>query len=90
MRSNEPTGLPLKGRPQDTVVWVDLAAVLGQADGAAAGIVTAQPAAGGLSCWMHTADGAWVGVVTYITTLTDNTTIKCPNQLLPAHALTPR
>ena len=62
----------------------------GQADGTAAGIVTTQPAAGGLSRWMRTADGAWIGVVTYIATLTDGTTIKCLDQLLPAHALTPR
>ena len=39
---------------------------------------------------MRTADGVWVGVVTYIATLTDGTTIKCLDQLLPAHALTPR
>ncbi len=47
------------------------------ADSAAACIVTAQPAAGDLSHWLRTADGAWVGVVTYVATLTDGTTIKC-------------
>jgi hypothetical protein len=29
-------------------------------------------------------------VVTYVATLTDGTTIKCADQLLPARALTPR
>ena len=90
MRSNERSGLPLKGRPPAQAVWVDLAAVFGRADSAATGIVTTQPAAGALSRWMRTADGAWVGVVTSIATLTDGTTIKCPDQHLPAHALTPR
>lgn len=90
MRSNERSGLPLKGRPRAKAVWVDLVVVFGRANGTAAGIDTTQPAAGGLSRWMRTGDGAWIGVITYIATLTDGTTIKCLDQLLPAHALTPR
>jgi hypothetical protein len=69
-------------------VWVDLAVVFGRAEGVAPGIVTTQPAPGGLSRWLRTAEGAWVGVVTYVATLTDGTTIKCADQLLPAQ--TPR
>ncbi len=89
MGSNGRSGLPLTGRAQAQPVWVNLAIVFGRADSAAAGIVTAQPAAGGLSHWLRTADGAWVGVVTYVATLTDGTTIKCTDQPLPARALTP-
>jgi hypothetical protein len=90
MRSNERSGRPLTSGGQAQPVWVDLAAVFGHAGGTAAGIVTTRPAAGGLSRWLRTADGAWVGVVTYVATLTDGSTIKCADQLLPAHALTPR
>ena len=90
MRSKERSGLPLKGQPHAKAVWLDLAVVFGRADGVAAGIVTTQPAAGGLSRWMRTADGVWVGVVTYIATLNDGTTIKCLDHLGPAHALTLR
>ena len=90
MGSNERSGLPLKGRGHAQPVWVDLIAVLGQGTGASAGIITNRPAAGGLSRWMRTADGAWVGVVTYVATLTDGSSIKCTDQLVPAHALTPR
>jgi len=68
----------------------DLTVLFGRSGGAAVGIVTAQPAAGGLSRWLRTADGGWVGVVTYVATLTNGNTIKCADQLLPADALTPR
>jgi hypothetical protein len=34
MRSSERPGLPLKGRPHAKAVWVDLAVVFGQANGA--------------------------------------------------------
>jgi hypothetical protein len=64
--------------------------VFGRADGAAAGIVTTHPAAGDLSR-LDAHRGRCVDrVVTYIATLTDSTMIKCLDQLLPAHALTPR
>ena len=69
---------------------MDLAALFGQAEGAAAGIVTDRPVAGGLSRWLRTADGAWIGVVTYVATLTDGTSVKYADQLVPAHILTPR
>jgi hypothetical protein len=88
--SNERSGLPLKGRDQAQAVWVDLTALFGRAEGVAAGIVTDRPAPGGLSRWLRTADGAWVGVVTYVATLTDETSIKCADQLVAARALTPR
>lgn len=76
MGSNERSGVPLKGRDQDQAVWVDLAGLFGRAEGVAASIVTDRLAAGGLSRWLRTADGAWVGVVTYVATLTDGTSIK--------------
>jgi hypothetical protein len=69
---------------------VDLAALFGRTEGATAGIITDQPAAGGLSRWLRTADGAWVGVVTYVPTLTDGTSINHADQLVPARVLTPR
>jgi hypothetical protein len=85
--SNERSGLPLKGRGQAQAVWVDLAAVFGRADRAGVGIATDVPASGGLSRWLRTADGVWVGVVTYVATLSDGTTMKCADQLVPGHAL---
>jgi hypothetical protein len=88
--SNERSGVPLTGRDQAQAVWVDLAGLFGRPGGAAAGIVTDRPAAGGLSRWLRTADGAWVGVVTYLATLTDGTSIKYADQLAPARVLTPR
>ena len=90
MSSNGRSGKPLKGRDHAQAVWVDLAALFGRVEGAAAGILTDQLVAGGLSRWLRTADGAWVGVVTYVATLTDGTPIKCVDQLVPAHVLTPR
>jgi hypothetical protein len=66
MGSNERSGVPLKGRDQAQAVRVDLAGLFGRPEGAAAGIVTDRLAAGGLSHWLRTADGAWVGVVTYL------------------------
>jgi hypothetical protein len=90
VRSNERSGAPLKGRDQAQAVWVDLAGLFGRAEGVAAGIVTDRPAAGGLSRWLLTADGAWVGVVTYLATLTDGTSIKYADQLVQARVLTPR
>lgn len=80
----------MKGRDQAQAVWVDLGALFGRAEGVAAGIITDQLVAGGLSRWLPTADGAWVGVVTYLATLTDGTSIKYADQLVPAPVLTPR
>jgi len=88
--SNERSGAPLKGRDQAQAVWVDLATLFGRAEGMAAGIITDRPVAGGLSRWLRTADGAWVGVVTYFATLTDGTSVKYADQLVPARVLTPR
>jgi hypothetical protein len=69
MRSSERTGTPLKGHQQAQAVWVDLAAVFCRHEAAATGIVIDQPVAGGLSRWLRTADGGWVGVVTYVAAL---------------------
>ena len=69
---------------------MDLAAVFGRADRAGVGLVTDMPASGGLSRWLRTADGVWVGVVTYVATLGDGTTMKCADQLVPGYALRPR
>ena len=69
---------------------MDLAALFGRAEGPAAGVVTDRPVAGGLSRWLRTADGAWVGVVTYVATLTDGTSVKYTDQLVLARVLAPR
>ncbi len=82
--------MSLQKRDRAQPVWLDLAALFGRAEGVAAGIVTDQPVAGGLSRWLRTADGAWVGVVTYVATLTDGTYVKYADQLVPARVLTPR
>ena len=84
------SGVPLEGRGHAQAVWVDLATLFGRAEGMAAGVVTDQPVAGSLSRCPRTADGAWIGVVAYVATLTDGTSVKYADQLVPAHILTPR
>jgi hypothetical protein len=49
-----------------------------------------QRAPGGLHAWLHTSDGAWVGRVSYVVVMTDGSTRKFADQLVPAHALLPR
>ena len=49
-----------------------------------------QPAPGGLHAWLRTSDGAWVGRVSYVVMMTDGSTRKFTDQLVPARALTPR
>jgi hypothetical protein len=71
-------------------VWVDLVAVFGRTGGAAEGIDISQPAPGGLLRWMRTSAGGWVGVVNVVVTMTDGSTVKFDEQLVPAHALRPR
>ena len=71
-------------------VWVDLAAVFGRADGAAEGIALDQPCPGGLLRWLRTSAGGWVGVVNVVIKMTDGTTVKFADQLVPAAALRPR
>lgn len=94
MGSNERSGLPLTTRETAICgVWVDLAVLFGHGGSAGAqvdGIDTNQPAPGGLTRWLRTSDGAWIGRVTYIATMRDGSTIKLPDQLVPAAALRPR
>ncbi len=71
-------------------VWVDLVAVFGRASSAAEGIDLDAPCPGGLVRWLRTSAGGWVGVVNIIVTMTDGSTVKFEDQLLPAHALRPR
>jgi hypothetical protein len=88
--SNERSGLPLKGRDQARAVWVDLRQLFGRGSAAAEGIDIRRPAPGGLHAWLRTSDGAWVGRVSYVVVMTDGTTRKFADQLVPAHALSPR
>ena len=89
--SNERSGQPLASREQTIVgVWVDLAQVFGRGDGACEGIDTSQPAAGGLFEWLRTADGVWLGRVTYMAMMHDGSTLKAADQLVPATALRKR
>jgi hypothetical protein len=71
-------------------VWVDLAALFGAGDGTAEGIDMSRPAPGGLTRWIRTSDGGWVGVVNMIVPMTDGSTVKFAEQLIPSHALRPR
>jgi hypothetical protein len=71
-------------------VWVDLAAVFGASVGRAEGIDPGRPAAGGLSRWVRTSGGTWVGVVNVVIPMTDGSLMKLEDQLTPARALRPR
>jgi hypothetical protein len=71
-------------------VWVDLAELFGRDGSAAEGIDLDQPAAGGLTKWLRTSGGTWVGVVNVVISMTDGSTMKVKGQLVPARALRPR
>lgn len=51
------------------------------------GIAVDQPTPGGLTRWLRTSGGAWVGVVTLVIPMTDGSTMKLEGQLIPARAL---
>ena len=71
-------------------MWVDLAALFGHGGAHVDGIDTSQPTPGGLTRWLRTSDGAWIGKVNYIVTMRDGSTRKFADQLVPAVALRPR
>jgi hypothetical protein len=71
-------------------VWVDLAAIYGRDGGSAEGIDIDAPAPGGLTRWLRTSTGGWVAVVNLIVTMTEGSTAKYDEQLIPSHALRPR
>ena len=70
-------------------VSIDVGLWLGSHGGDGDGIDVDQPAAGGLVRWIRTT-GGWVGVVNVVLVLTDGSTIKFSEQLIPARALRPR
>jgi hypothetical protein len=80
----------MRSRDHTWAVWVDLGEWLGRDGGAADGIAVDQPAPGGLIRWIRTSGGTWVGVVNVIITMTDGSTVKYAEQLIPARALRPR
>jgi hypothetical protein len=95
MGSRERSGRPLTVRGHATAVWVDLRAVLSSepsSNQAAApdGLLLDEPCAGGLSRWLRSAGGDWIGVVTYVARTADGKTFKAADQLVPARALRPR
>lgn len=53
------------------------------------GIAPAGPP-GALHRWIRSSGGQWVGVVTFAISMTDGTTYKAVEQLVPAEALRPR
>ena len=59
-------------------------------EGSAQGIDLGQPAPGGLIKWLRTSEGGWVGVVNVVVPMTDGSTVKFDEQLVPASALRPR
>ena len=88
MRSKR-SGRPLSSRGHATKrVWVDLRQWLGSDVKGVGGIDLSQPAAGGLVRWIRTT-GGWVGVCNVVVTMTDGTTAKFGDQLIPARALRP-
>jgi hypothetical protein len=93
----------MSSRTQAQPVWVDLAALFRQADsptdgtagrtvidGTADDIDVSRPAPGGLTRWLRTSADGWVGMINVVVTMTDGSTIKLADQLVPAHALRPR
>ena len=86
-RAFERTGLPLKGRDRPRAVWVDLRAAGSMAidDGLVLEVVR-----GGLQRWLRSADGQWIGLVSYVVRCADGSTYKAVDQLVPAYALRPR
>ena len=90
MSSNERSGLPLKGRDHAKPVWVDLRALFGSTGRWAEGIDLDKPAPGGVTRWLRCSDASWVGVVNVVVTMTDGSTHKFADQLIPSHALSPR
>ena len=89
MRSSERAGQPFSSRERATKrVSVDLRQWLGSDVAGVGGIDVSQPAAGGLVRWIRTT-GGWVGVCNVVVTLTDGTTQKFGDQLIPARALRP-
>ena len=88
MRSTARSGQPLASREQAiTGVWVDLAKVFGPSNGTEGLVVEVAP--GGLQRWIRSTAG-WGGVVTYVVRMTDGSTYKAADQLVPAEALRPR
>jgi hypothetical protein len=81
---------PLKGRDHTKPVWVDLRALFGSTGRWAEGIDLDKPAPGGLTRWLRCSDASWVGVVNVVVTMTDGSTRKFADQLIPSHALSPR
>ena len=60
-------------------------------DGSAGeGIDLNRPAAGGLVRWIKTSGVTWVGLVNVVGSITDGSTVKYTEQLIPARALRPR
>jgi hypothetical protein len=89
VRSSERAGQPFSSRERATKrVWVDLRQWLGSDVAGVGGIDVSQPAACGLVRWIRTT-GGWVGVCNVVATLTDGTTQKFGDQLIPARALRP-
>ena len=45
---------------------------------------------GGLHRWLRSAEGQWIGLVSYLVRCADGSTYKAADQLVPAHAMQPR
>jgi hypothetical protein len=90
MRSKERTGQPMTSRTHAQPVWVDLAVLFGRTGGSADGIDISQPAHGGLIKWLRTSGGGWVDIVNLVVTMTDGSTVRFAEQLVPSNALRPR
>jgi hypothetical protein len=91
MGSKGRTGQPMTSREHASKgVWVDLRAIFGSAGRSAEGIDLDAPTPGGLFEWLRLGDGGWAARVTYVATMTDGSTRKFVDQLVPAEALRPR
>ena len=80
----------MTSREHARAVWVNLAELFGRDGSAAEGIDLDQRAPGGLTKWIRTSGGTWVGVVNVVVPMTDGSTVKFENQLVPARVLRPR
>ena len=87
-RTAEPS---LSSRAHVQPVWVNLHKLFGSSASSSVpdGLVL-EVVHGGLSRWTRSADGGWIGIVTWIGRTTAGSSVKASDQWVPADALRPR
>jgi hypothetical protein len=82
---------PSSGRADVQAVWVDLTRLFGSsAPSSVPGGLVLEVVHGDLARWARSADGAWIGVVTWTGRTAEGDIVRASDQWVPAHALRPR